>query len=64
MKYYEISIYLRDTEERSGSQKVFEQMIDFDYKEQFNPAMIQKIIAVVNNLQIPNVCNTLVVKND
>jgi hypothetical protein len=53
MKHYEITIYLRDTEERSGSLKIFEQTIDFDYMRQFNPAMMQKIVAVINNLQVP-----------
>jgi len=64
MKHYEISIYLRDTEERNNSMKIFEQTIDFEYMRQFNPAMMQKIVAVINNLQIPNGCNTLGVKND
>ena len=59
MKHYEITIYLRDTEERSSSLKIFEQTIDFDYMKQFNPAMMQKIVAVINNLQIPNSCITL-----
>lgn len=53
MKHYEITIYLRDTEERSNSLKIFEQTIDFDYMMQFNPAMMQKIVAVINNLQVP-----------
>ena len=53
MKHYEITIYLRDTEERSSSLKIFEQTIDFDYMRQFNPAMMQKIVAVINNLQVP-----------
>jgi len=53
MKHYEITIYLRDTEERSNSLKIFEQTIDFDYMRQFNPAMMQKIVAVINNLQVP-----------
>ena len=64
MKHYEISIYLRDTEERNNSMKVFEQTIDFDYMMQFNPAMMQKIVAVINNLQIPNGNNTLGKKDD
>lgn len=59
MKHYEITIYLRDTEERSSSLKIFEQSIDFDYMMQFNPAMMQKIVAVINNLQIPTGHNTL-----
>lgn len=53
MKHYEITIYLRDTEERSSSLKIFEQTIDFDYMRHFNPAMMQKIVAVINNLQVP-----------
>ena len=59
MKHYEITIYLRDTEERNNSMKVFEQAIDFEYMKQFNPAMMQKIVAVINNLQVPNGHNTL-----
>ena len=53
MKHYEITIYLRDTEERINSLKIFEQTIDFDYMRNFNPAMMQKIVAVINNLQVP-----------
>ena len=59
MKHYEITIYLRDTEERNNTMKVFEQAIDFEYMKQFNPAMMQKIVAVINNLQVPNGHDTL-----
>lgn len=59
MKHYEISIYLRDTDERSNSLKVFEQIVDADYIKQFNPKMMQKIVAVINNLQIPTGQDTI-----
>lgn len=53
MKYYEIQIYEREeTNERRNSIDVFSQKVSI---EKADPMMIQKIVAVVNGLQIPGV---------
>lgn len=54
MKRIEFSIWVRDDEDIASNYEVYKQSVPQDYLSKVNPCCLQKVIAAINGLALPD----------